>query len=88
MIHRNTLEFLRDMKLNNSKEWIEENKERYVFAKNDVLTFTEELIIEVSEFDVNISNANLSASRCIQDSTEICDFQRIKRLTRRITISS
>jgi len=65
MIHRNTLEFLRDVKLNNSREWMEENKERYVLAKSDVLKFTEELIIEVSEFDVNISNANLSASRCI-----------------------
>ena len=44
---------------------MEENKERYVFARNDVLTLTEELIIEVSEFDLNISNANLSASRLV-----------------------
>ena len=66
MIHRNTFEFLRELKLNNSKEWMDGNKEkRYVFAKDDVLALTEELLIEVSEFDVNISNANLTANKCI-----------------------
>jgi len=53
------------LKLNNSKEWLEENKTRYIFAKDDILTLAEELIVAASEFDSNISNANLSASRCI-----------------------
>jgi len=65
MIKKQTLKFLKDLKLNNSKEWLEENRKKYDFVKNDVLALTEQLIKVVVDFDKTISNAYLDPKKCI-----------------------
>ena len=65
MINTNTLKFLKDLKLNNSKEWLDNNKKSYENAKNDILALTSELITAISELDKNISNAYLDPKKCI-----------------------
>ncbi len=65
MINKNTLKFLKDLKLNNSKEWLDDNKKSYENAKNDILTLTSELITSISELDKTISNAHLDPKKCI-----------------------
>jgi len=65
MINKQTLKFLKDLKVNNSKEWLDENREKYDFAKNDILTLTEQLITAVANFDNTISIAYLDPKKCI-----------------------
>ncbi len=65
MIEINTLNFLRDLKINNSKEWLDENRKVYENAKNNILNLTSELITFVSENDKTISNAFLDPKECI-----------------------
>jgi uncharacterized protein (TIGR02453 family) len=65
MIHKNTLNFLKDLKLNNSKEWLDSNRNAYENAKNDILTLAEKLIASLSDIDKTISNAYLEPKKCI-----------------------
>ena len=65
MIHKNTLKFLQNLMLDNSKEWFDEHRKDYEFAKSDLVLLTEKLIARVSEFDENIANAKLDAKKCI-----------------------
>jgi uncharacterized protein (TIGR02453 family) len=65
MINKQTLKFLKDLKTNNSNEWLDENREKYDAAKNDMLTLTEQLITAVADFDQTISNAYLDPKKCI-----------------------
>jgi len=65
MLNKNTLNFLKDLKLNNSKVWLDDNKKSYENAKNDILTLTSELIVSISDIDNTISNANLDPKKCI-----------------------
>ena len=65
MIDKQTLNFLRDLKVNNSKEWLDDNKKSYENTKNDILTLTAELITSISEFDKTILNAYLDPKKCI-----------------------
>ena len=65
MINKNTLKFLKELKDNNSKEWLDDNKKSYENTKNDILTLTTELIITLSDTDKTISNAYLDPKKCI-----------------------
>ncbi len=65
MINKSTLKFLIELELNNSKEWLFENKEAYENTKNDILTLTSELIVSISDLDKTISNASLDPKKCI-----------------------
>jgi len=65
MINKNTLKFLKDLKLNNSKKWLDDNKKSYENTKNDILTLTSELIVSISDLDKTISNAYLDPKKCI-----------------------
>lgn len=65
MINKSTLKFLKDLKINNLKEWLHDNKKTYENAKNDILTLTSELITSVSDIDNSISNAYLDPKKCI-----------------------
>ena len=64
MIHKNTLNFLKDLRLNNSKEWLDDHRKAYENAKNDILILTAELITALSEIDKTISNAYLDPKKC------------------------
>ena len=65
MIHTSTLKFLKDLKLDNSKEWLDDNRKSYENAKNDILTLTAELIAFIATIDATISNAFLDPKKCI-----------------------
>lgn len=65
MVDKKTLTFLKNLKSNNSKEWLDENRSDYDFAKENLLNTTQKLINAVSEFDVGIAKANLDPKRCI-----------------------
>ena len=45
------LDFLKELRLNNNKEWFDKNKERYLSVKKYIESFVENLLINISEFD-------------------------------------
>ncbi|TDG36822.1 DUF2461 domain-containing protein [Pedobacter changchengzhani] len=65
MIDRSTFEFLKDLKLNNSKDWLDGHRKIYEQAKENILTFTGELIDAFSNLESSISSAHLDPKKCI-----------------------
>ena len=65
MLHQTTLNFLKELKINNSKEWLEQNQSAYQGAKNDILDLTEKLIASLSQIDNTILKAVLDPKKCI-----------------------
>lgn len=55
MLQKTTLQFLKDLKKNNVKEWFEENRKRYESAKDDIYSSVEKLIESIGSFDENIA---------------------------------
>ena len=55
-ISSETMQFLADLKLNNNKEWFQQNKNRYETARSNFMNFTEMLIHEIGVFDNRIKN--------------------------------
>lgn len=62
MIHSDVLHFLMDLKENNNRNWFQENKDRYEFAKNEVAQYTDLLIQTISDFDPSVKG--LTAKDC------------------------
>lgn len=52
------LDFLNDLNLNNSSEWMKKNKNRCEEAKNDFAKIVQALIIRISNFDPLFTNLN------------------------------
>jgi uncharacterized protein (TIGR02453 family) len=46
--------FLKELKLNNNKEWFNDNRKRYEASKEQMLFFTELMIREINKFDPDI----------------------------------
>jgi uncharacterized protein (TIGR02453 family) len=65
MINITTLKFLENLKLNNSKEWLDENKKSYENTKNDILILTSQLITSTSDLDKTIADAYLDPKKFI-----------------------
>lgn len=65
MIQASTLKFLKDLKKNNAKEWMDDNRSSYEFAKQDYLEFTQALLNGISKFDAAIEESNLQPKNCI-----------------------
>ncbi len=55
MINKSTLDFLKQLELNNNKEWFDKNREVYNASKQNVLDVVEYLTLEFSKFDKSIS---------------------------------
>ena len=62
MLEKNTLQFLADLKKNNTKEWFDVNRKRYEAAKENVQNITGELIKAIGVHDEDI--ALLQAKDC------------------------
>ena len=60
---KQVLEFLRELKENNNREWFAENKPRYESARAQVLDFINYLIPELAKIDHSF--AGLTASDCL-----------------------
>jgi uncharacterized protein (TIGR02453 family) len=65
MIQKTTFKFLSDLKKNNYKIWFDENRPAYENARNDFLSFSQNIISGIAEFDINIALADLEAKKCI-----------------------
>ena len=48
MIKQTSLDFLSNLKLNNLREWFEQNRDLYENYRSDILQFTENLLKELS----------------------------------------
>jgi len=66
MIQKETLDFLKDLIVNNNKFWFDANKIRYLTAKDNFLEFGQKLINGISDFDTNIAQACLESKNCIK----------------------
>lgn len=65
MIKQTSLNFLKELKKNNSREWFEQNKLIYQAYKDDIILFTENLLLELAKLDLSIANANLVPKKCL-----------------------
>lgn len=65
MIKQKSINFLRELKNNNSKDWFEENRGWYQDYKEDILSFTEMLLQELAKLDQSISSASLDPKKCL-----------------------
>jgi len=63
MLQSSTLEFLKELKLNNHKAWFDENRKRYDYAKEDYLNLVSGIIRGVGENDPTI--ALLQPKECV-----------------------
>ena len=57
-----TLQFLRNLEKNNSREWFNENKTLYQEAQQDVISFVEKLMEEMADFDEEIGKLEAKKS--------------------------
>jgi len=63
MLTQNTLEFYRELRRNNHKEWFDRNRKWYEEVKKDTLRFTGELLARIQAFDPSIGH--LQPKDCI-----------------------
>lgn len=59
MFHSSTVNFLRELKKNNNKNWFSNHKAAYLSAKDDFENFVQEIIIKISAFDGDIKELQL-----------------------------
>jgi uncharacterized protein (TIGR02453 family) len=65
MIAATTLQFLQQLKKNNNKDWFDKNRPAYEEAKINFLSFSQQLINAVAQFDTTIAQAHLEAKQCM-----------------------
>lgn len=63
MIQQSTLQFLKNLKKNNNKDWFDTNRDAYESAKTNFREFIDELITGISKFDPSVKN--LEAKHCV-----------------------
>lgn len=63
MIQKTTLDFLKELKDNNNKEWFQMNKEKFEKAFENINNLTEHLIAEIEKFDKSVKG--LQAKDCL-----------------------
>jgi uncharacterized protein (TIGR02453 family) len=59
MINQTSLNFLTELRNNNSIEWVEQNNGLYQAYKDDIIQFTAKLLLELAKIDFSILNADL-----------------------------
>jgi len=62
-IKKETIQFLKDLKKNNDREWFNANKEKFIAANDNFMQFVQGLISEVSKFDKTVTG--LEAKNCV-----------------------
>jgi uncharacterized protein (TIGR02453 family) len=62
-IKNETIQFLKDLKQNNNREWLAANKERYLSANVNFIDFIQSLIEAMSLFDKSV--VGLEAKKCV-----------------------
>ncbi|RYZ99409.1 MAG: DUF2461 domain-containing protein [Sphingobacteriaceae bacterium] len=64
MIKKETLDFLKDITVNNNREWFAANKHRHDAARENVIEFTGELIKQLSKADPDVDE-NTDPKKCV-----------------------
>lgn len=54
MIQKSTLQFLKDLKKNNYREWFNDNKQKYEAAKENIIEVVGELIKQINKFEPSL----------------------------------
>jgi uncharacterized protein (TIGR02453 family) len=62
-IKKATVQFLKDLKKNNDREWFNTNKEKFIAANDNFMQFVQGLINEVIKFDKTVTG--LEAKNCV-----------------------
>jgi len=62
MLKKSTIKFLKDLGLNNNREWFNEHKSTYELAKKDFENFIEELITRVVKVDPTLQGITVKES--------------------------
>ena len=55
-ISKKTLDFIKDLKKNNNREWFNENKARYTAAREEFVDFVTALIPQLAKFDPKVAD--------------------------------
>lgn len=63
MIQQSTLQFLKNLRKNNNKEWFDANRDSYEVAKANFKEFVDKLIEGLSKFDPAVKN--LESKNCV-----------------------
>lgn len=63
MLQASTINFLTDLKKNNTKEWFDKNKKNYEAAKQNFIELTTEVLADIAKTDTTL--AHLEAKKCI-----------------------
>jgi uncharacterized protein (TIGR02453 family) len=63
IIKKETLQFLKDLKKNNDREWFAKNKHKFIAANENFIEFTQEIISHIAKFDKSV--AGMNAKDCI-----------------------
>lgn len=63
MIDKKTLDFLTQLKKNNSKEWFDKNRDTYEVVKKNFYSFINEMIHAISQFDPAVKSTE--AKHCV-----------------------
>lgn len=77
MLQPDTLKFLRLLKKNNNKAWMDAHRSDYENAKNDFIAFVNKMIVELSKSDNSLSALN--AKDCIFRINRDIRFSKDKR---------
>ena len=59
MIKESTLEFLKNLEENNTKEWFEMNRKWYETSKSNFVDFCSLILNEMKQFEPDFSNTNV-----------------------------
>ena len=63
MLQQSTLQFLKQLKKNNNKEWFDANRKKYDDAKTDFASFVQNVLDEFCKTDMGLSS--LTAKNCL-----------------------
>jgi len=61
-IKKETIQFLKDLKKNNNRDWFTANKEKYVAANENSIQFVQSVIDEIAKFDKSIAGVEAKDS--------------------------
>ena len=61
-IKKETLQFLKDLKKNNERDWFAKNKDRFVAAHENYIQFVQALINEIAKFDRSVAGLDAKKS--------------------------
>ncbi len=61
-IKKETLQFLKDLKKNNDRDWFNNNKDKFVAANENFIVFVQSLVAEIAKFDKSVAGLEAKSS--------------------------